>query len=110
MDLSIYEIIRNPRVTNKALQLNQQLKKLVLHVHPKANKSMVAEAIERLFDVKVKKVNIVVRKGKVRRTRRGREETQGPTMKKAIITLAPGYALDLFDQAGKVAVVEKNKE
>ena len=110
MDLSIYEIIREPVVTNKALQLNQQQKKLVLRVHPQANKSMVAEAIERLFNVKVKRVNIIVRKGKVRRTRKGRVETQGPTTKKAIITLAPGYALDLFDQAGKVAVVEKSKE
>jgi large subunit ribosomal protein L23 len=111
MDLSIYDIIQGPVVTDKAFQLNQKLKKLVLRVHPQANKPMVAEALEKLFDVKVDNVRIIVRKGKFRKTRRGREMTQGPTIKKAIVTLAEGHNLDLFDQAGKVsALAEKETQ
>ena len=108
MDLSIYDIIQCPKVTDKAYFLNQQLKKLVLQVHPQANKVLVKQAIEKLFDVKVARVNIMVCKGKSRKTRRGRETTQGPTIKKAIVTLKPGQELNLFDQAGKVAVAESN--
>ena len=109
MDLSIYDIIQGPVVTDKALRLNQKLKKLVLRVHPHANKPLIAEALEKLFDVKVDNVRIIVRKGKFRKTRRGgRQMTQGATIKKAIVTLAKGHNLDLFDQAGKVsALAEK---
>ncbi len=108
MDLSIYDIIQGPVVTDKAFHMNQQLKKLVLRVHPQANKTLVKQAIEKLFEVKVDRVNIMIQKGKFRQTRRGREETQGPTIKKAIVTLKPGQELNLFDQAGKVAVSEAN--
>lgn len=103
MDLSIYDIIQGPVVTDKAVRMNQQLKKLVLRVHPQANKPMVAEALEKLFDVKVDNVRIIVRKGKFRKARRGRIVTQGPTIKKAIVTLSAGQSLDFFDQAGQVA-------
>ena len=108
MDLSIYDIIQGPVVTDKAFRLNQNQKKLVLRVHPQANKPLVAEALEKLFDVKVENVRIIVRKGKFRKSRRGRVMTQGATIKKAIVTLAAGHSLDLFDQAGKVsALAEK---
>lgn len=108
MDLSIYDIIQGPIVTDKAYRLNQKLRKLVLRVHPHANKTQVAQAIEKLFEVKVERVNIMVCKGKFRKTRRGREMTQGPMKKKAIVTLMQGQELNLFDQAGKVAVAESN--
>jgi len=110
MDLNIYEIIQGPVVTDKAVNLNQQLKKLVVRVHPQANKTMIKKAIEKLFEVKVAFVNIIVQKGKFRQTRRGREETQGQLKKKAIVTLKPGQELNLFDQAGKVAVSETANE
>jgi large subunit ribosomal protein L23 len=100
MDLSIYNVIQGPVVTDKAFRLNQKQQQLVVRVHPQATKSQVKFAVQRLFDVKVTSVNIVVRKGKFRRTRRGREVTQGPLMKKAIVTLASGQALNLFEQAG----------
>lgn len=110
MDLSIYEIIQGPIVTDKAFHLNQQYKKLVLRVHPQANKTLIKQAIEKLFEVKVDHVNIIVHKGKFRQTRRGREETQGQTIKKAIVTLKAGQELNFFDQAGKVAVSETANE
>ncbi len=108
MDLSIYDVIKGPIVTSKAMRLNQKFNKLVLRVHPHANKPMVAEALETLFGVKVDNVCIIVRKGKLRRLRRGRQVTQGPTTKKAIVTLVAGQRLNLFDQAGKeLAAPEK---
>ena len=57
------------------------------------------EALEKLFSVKVDKVHIICRPGKSRMV--NRRMVTGPAMKKAIITLAKGYSLDLFDQAGK---------
>ncbi len=98
MDLSIYDIIIGPVISDKAYKLNKFYKKLALKVHPHANKPLVKEALEKLFSVKVEKVSIVVRKGKNKRMR-GRAIT-GKLTKRAIVTLADGYSLDLMDQAG----------
>lgn len=98
MDLSIYDIIIGPVISDKAYKLNKLFKKLALKVHPHANKPMVKEALEKLFSVKVDKVSIVVRKGKNKKVR-GRSTT-GKLTKRAIVTLADGYSLDFMDQAG----------
>ncbi len=95
MDLSIYDIIRGPVVTSKAQRLNARLHQLVLDVHPKANKPKVKEAIERLFNVKVERVNIEVRKGKKRMV--NRRPVLGKLKKRAIVTLAPGYEMNIFE-------------
>jgi len=102
MDLTIYDVIQGPVVTDKAFRLNRDLKKLVLKVHPHANKPMVKEALEKLFNVKVDNVRIIRRKGKRRIV--NKRVVEGSATKKAIITLAEGYSLDLFDQAGKTVV------
>jgi large subunit ribosomal protein L23 len=99
MDLSIYNVIVGPVLSEKAYKQNKQLKKLVLTVHVDANKNMIAQALERLFNVKVAKVNIISRKGKNRRVGR-KYIVEGSLKKRAIITLASGYSLDMFDQAG----------
>lgn len=106
--LTIYDVIQGPVVTDKAFKLNRDLKKLVLRVHPWANKPLVREALEKLFNVKVDKVHIMCRKGKRRIV--NKRTIVGPKIKKAIITLTKGYSLDLFDQAGKTVVkAEQNK-
>ncbi|MCA9769995.1 50S ribosomal protein L23 [Candidatus Dependentiae bacterium] len=97
MDLSIYNVIIGPVISDKAYRLNKKLEQLVLKVHPKANKPLVKTAIERLFNVKVQKVNVSVDKGKNRRSRR--KIITGKTVKKAFVTLKEGYTLDLFNQA-----------
>jgi large subunit ribosomal protein L23 len=96
MDLSIYDIIIGPVISDKAYKLNHALQQLVLRVHPKANKPLVKQAIEKLFAVKIKKINISVRKGKNKRLRK--QIITGSLQKKAIVTLAEGYSLDLFNQ------------
>ncbi len=98
MDLSIYDIIQGPIISDKAYKLNKSYKKLVLRVHPQSNKKLIKEALERLFSVKVDKVGIVIRKGKNKRLRG--KAIRGLLVKKAIVTLAEGYSLDLLDQGG----------
>jgi len=100
MELSIYDIIQGPVVSNKAYQQNQKLQKLVLEVHMHANKPLVQEAVEKIFGVHVLKVAILIRKGK-RRMTRSRIVTQDKTCKRAIVTLKPGYNINLFEDVTK---------
>lgn len=93
MELSLYEVIRRPRATHKAYDLNQNYKQLVLEVHPKANKPLIAEALKKLFNVEAEKIRIVVNKGRKRRV--GRFETVGVMRKKAIVTLREGDLVNL---------------
>lgn len=105
MDLNIFEIVKKPVVSERATMLNQKLKKLVLEVHPQANKMQIKEAIQRLFNVQVDKVNTLNRMGKTRRVRR--VIVQGSTKKHVIVTLKEGYTVDLFGQSGKSPVAEQ---
>lgn len=104
MELSIYDIIQGPVVSDKAYQQNQKLQKLVLEVHMHANKPLVKNAVEKLFGVHVLKVAILVRMGK-RRMTKARIATQDKTRKRAIVTLKPGYSINLFgDVSAKAGV------
>jgi len=100
MDLTIHDRIKGAVVSPKAYKLNMEQNKLIIFVHPKANKPQIKEAVEKLFNVKVKKVNTKIRQGKKRRVNRTRT-VKGPLTKQAIITLAEGYSLNLFDQGGE---------
>ena len=99
MDLNVYEIIKGPVISEKATLLNQKLNKFVLKVHPQANKVQIKDALQRLFDVKVEKVNTLNRVGKSYRVRR--TIVQGPTTKRVFVTLKEGYSIDIFGQKGK---------
>ena len=70
MDLTIYDVIQGPVISDKAYKLNKKFKKLVLRVHPHANKTLVADALQKLFNVKVDSVAILIRKGKSKRIRK----------------------------------------
>lgn len=106
MDLTIYDVIQGPVMTDKAFRMNRDLKQLVLKVHPHANKPLIKEAIEKLFDVKVKKIRVLRKPGKRRMV--NRRVVIGPAEKKAVIILAKGYSIDLFDQTGKHPVKAEN--
>ncbi|CDK30511.1 50S ribosomal protein L23 [Candidatus Babela massiliensis] len=95
MDLTIYDIIKGQRITEKAYRLNKELKKLVLDIHPHANKPWVAEALKKLFNVEAEKIAIVVSKGKNKRI--GRHKFRSNNGKKAIVTLRQGYSVDMMD-------------
>lgn len=100
---SLYQVIKGPVISDKAYKLNHMLKKLVLEVHPSANKPMIEEVLQKLFDVKVKSIRIITRKGKVKFIKRRRIKTSDS--KRAIITLAEGYSLETISQAGAQTVV-----
>jgi large subunit ribosomal protein L23 len=106
LNLNIFDIIRGPVVSEKATELNQKLKKLVLNVHPQANKTQIKEALQHLFSVKVEKVNTLRRKGKMRRVRR--MVVQSALTKRVIVTLKEGYSIDLFDQSQTSVVSATN--
>jgi large subunit ribosomal protein L23 len=65
-------------------------------VHPDATKPEIHDAIEAIFDVKVVKVNTLNRKGKRKRNRRTFTYGKRPDTKRAIVTLAEGQSIDLF--------------
>jgi large subunit ribosomal protein L23 len=95
--LSSHEIIRRPVITEKNTLLNTQ-GKYIFEVAEAANKLDVKRAVEDVFNVRVVKVNIINVKGKLRRAP-GRRRTEGYTRpwKKAIVTLAPGDRIELYE-------------
>ena len=87
-----YDIIIAPVITEKATiasDRNQVIFKVARH----ATKPQIKEAVEKLFDVKVKAVNTLVRKGKVKAFR-GSRGVQSD-VKKAIVTLEEGHRIDV---------------
>jgi large subunit ribosomal protein L23 len=87
-----YDLILSPIITEKATnasERNQVMFKVARH----ATKPQIKEAVEKLFDVKVKSVNTLVRKGK-HKLFRGRLGEQSD-VKKAIVTLEEGHRIDV---------------
>ena len=84
--------IRNPIITEKATILSEQ-NKTVFKVHTGANKKSIKKNIEKLFKVKVIKINIMNTKTK-KKIKQGKLSTK-PGYKKAIITLKKGQSIDL---------------
>ena len=87
-----YDVIVAPVVTEKATVASEH-NKVVFRVAAKATKPQIKEAVEKLFDVKVKRVNTLVRKGKVK-AYRGSVGTQSPS-KRAVVTLEEGHTIDV---------------
>jgi large subunit ribosomal protein L23 len=90
--LSHYDVIRSPVITEKSTAATEH-NKLVFKVAPGATKSEIKVAVETLFKVKVKAVNTLIRKGKIKRFR-GVKGRQGDS-KRAIVTLEEGYSIDV---------------
>ncbi len=94
--MRIDEIIRRPiAFTEKATKLRAN-NQFVFEVGREANKAEIRHAIETAFSVKVKAVNTMIVRGKERRMGRGYAKTQN--WKKAIVTLAEGQTIDIFNE------------
>ena len=91
-DARHYDTIVSPVITEKATMASEN-NQVVFKVARNATKPQIKAAIEKLFDVKVTAVNTLLRKGKTKAFRgvRGRQQD----MKKAIVTLADGYRIDV---------------
>ncbi len=92
LDPRHYDVIVSPVITEKSTALSDQ-NKVVFKVRPDATKPQIKEAVERLFDVKVKSVNTLVTKGKVKLFRGNRG--QRSDVKKAVVTLQEGHSIDI---------------
>ena len=92
VQLSHYDVIRSPVITEKSTIAAEQ-NKVVFNVAKSATKPQIKAAVEALFKVKVKSVNTLVRMGKVKRFKGfvGRQDD----VKKAIVTLAEGHRIDV---------------
>ena len=89
---ALYDVIRSPVITEKATMLSEH-NQVSFRVALDATKPQIKQAVEKLFNVKVEKVNTIRVKGKVKRFR-GRVGKRGD-FKKAIVTLAEGNTIDV---------------
>jgi large subunit ribosomal protein L23 len=87
-----YDILVRPLITERALA-QQLLNKYTFEVAISANKKEIKTAVEKAFGVKVLDVNTTTKKG-VKVVRFGRRPGKKADVKKAVITLAPGQALE----------------
>ena len=95
---SHYDVLRRPIITEKSNYQLTKLNQVVFEVSQESNKTLIKEAIETVFDVKVVKVNVMVMPAKQsKRASRGKLQVRKKSYKKAIITLADGDSIDLFE-------------
>jgi len=90
--IDAYDIIVSPVITEKSTVVSEN-NQVVFNVARDATKPVIRQAVEQLFNVKVKAVNTLVRKGKRKAFRgiRGRQKD----IKKAFVTLEDGYSIDV---------------
>jgi large subunit ribosomal protein L23 len=87
-----YDVIVRPVITEKAT-LASERNQVIFRVASHATKPQIKEAVEKLFDVKVKNVNTLIRKGKVRNFK-GRRGILSD-VKNAVVTLEEGHRIDV---------------
>jgi len=90
------DIILAPVVSEKSYALIEQ-GVYTFKVHPSASKPEIHDAVESIWGVEVVKVNTLNRIGKVSRSRRNNRKGKKPDTKRAIVTLAAGNEIPLFE-------------
>lgn len=90
------DVILRPVVSEKSYGLLDQ-NVYTFIVHPDAAKPEIGAAVQEIFGVKVLKVNTLNRKGKTVRNRKTGKAGKRPDRKRAIVTLAAGDKIDLFE-------------
>jgi large subunit ribosomal protein L23 len=92
---NIYKVIKRPITTERSMGFKDKYNKYVFEVAGEANKNDIKLAVEKIFKVKVRKVNTMGFLGKTRsfRMRPGKR----PDWKKAVVSLQEGYTIELFE-------------
>lgn len=90
------DVIIEPIVSEKSYGLLDE-NVYTFKVHPEAAKPEIRDAVEQIFNVRVVQVNTLNRKGKRKRNRRTWTYGKRPDTKRAIVTLADGDRIDLFE-------------
>ena len=94
--MHIYEVLRRPVITEKSMLGADEGNRYTFEVDMRANKLQVKEAVEVAFNVTVTDVNVTVMP--VKTTRRGkRVNIRKSKWKKAVVALAPGNSIQLFE-------------
>ena len=92
--MNSFDILRRPIITEKSTNLQEQ-GRYSFEVAPKASKLQIKRAVEEAFSVKVLGVNTMNQKGK--RKRFGPRPSTRRSWKKAVVTLAPGNSITIFE-------------
>lgn len=87
------DIIKGPIMTEKSAGLAQEKNTITFSVDPKANKTQIKQAIEKVFNVKVESVNTVSVRPRKRRV--GKYTGYTSKIKKAIVKLKEGSSIEL---------------
>jgi large subunit ribosomal protein L23 len=88
------QVIIRPIITEKSEKLQKFQTAYVFEVTDKANKLEIKDAVQKIWNVKVLKVRVLRKKGKMRRVRYKRGKTS--EWKKAIVTLQKGQTIDIY--------------
>lgn len=94
MNKSARDVIVRPVVSEKSYAGIERNSYTFL-VDPRANKTEIKEAIQRIWDVRVVSVNTLKRRGKTKR--RGYTRGRRPDEKRAVVTLAEGDSIEIFE-------------
>ena len=92
LPIKFYDLIKKPIITEKGTLLSNN-SQIVFSIPMNANKTIIKQAVEKLFGVNVKKINIIISKGKTKRFKgkMGKRKNE----KKAIISLEEGQKIDI---------------
>jgi large subunit ribosomal protein L23 len=91
---TIYEVVKRPVISEKSTAQTEVANRYAFEVATQASKPEIKDAVQRLFNVKVKDVRTMMMHGKTKRM--GRFETKRTNWKKALVTLAEGQKIDFF--------------
>jgi large subunit ribosomal protein L23 len=89
------DVVLEPVVSEKSYDLIQDGNTYTFIVDKRSNKTEIKQAVAKIFDVRVLSVNTINRKGKKKRT--GWVVGRRPDTKRALVTLAPGDSIDIFE-------------
>jgi len=93
--MDIYQVIKEPRITEKSNIQKEDTNQVTFKVHKKANKVEIRKAVETFFKTKVLDVRTMNVRGK--RRRMGKTVGKKSDWKKAVVRLAPGENIEFFE-------------
>ena len=94
MKNDIYNVVVRPLVTEKGTHQSQKLNAYAFEVNPEASKAQIRQAVEKIYNVRVREVRTANRKGKRRRI--GYKMGTTSHWKKAVVVLHSDFHIDLF--------------
>ncbi|MBN1955711.1 MAG: 50S ribosomal protein L23 [Anaerolineae bacterium] len=95
--MHLYEVIKRPVITEKSRYLALSLTQYTFEVDGRANKAQVKAAVEKIYGVQVEKVSMMVMPGKANKRWGRRRVVRRSAWKKAIVTLAQGHSIPIFE-------------